>query len=68
MGTFFFRGAAVCEGSVTWQRFSRLSSAHLLACGARWQDVELGQLGRVLLGLEPEGGDAGGATVGGVGR
>lgn len=46
----------------------RLGSAHLLARGARRQDVELGQLGRVLLSLEPEGRNAGGATVGSGGR
>lgn len=38
-------------------------SAHLLPRGPGGQDVQLGELGRVFLGLEAERGDAGGPAV-----
>lgn len=47
-------------------------SAHLLPCGSGGQDVKLGELSRVFLGLEAQRGDAGGPAVcrgrGGGGR
>lgn len=38
-------------------------SAHLLPCGSGWQDVELGELSRVFLGLEAQRGNTGGPAV-----
>lgn len=47
-------------------------SAHLLPCGSGGQDVKLGELSRVFLGLEAQRGDTGGPAVcrgrGGGGR
>lgn len=47
-------------------------SAHLLPCGSGRQDVKLGELSRVFLGLEAQRGDTGGPAVcrgrGGGGR
>lgn len=38
-------------------------SAHLLPCGSGGQDVKLGELSGVFLGLEAQRGDAGGPAV-----
>lgn len=38
-------------------------SAHLLPCGSGGQDVKLGELSRVFLGLEAQCGDTGGPAV-----
>ncbi len=38
-------------------------SAHLLPCGSGGQDVKLGELSRVFLGLEAQRGDTGGPAV-----
>lgn len=38
-------------------------SAHLLPCGSVGQDVKLGKLSRVFLGLEAQRGDTGGPAV-----
>lgn len=39
------------------------SSAHLLPCSSGGQDVQLGELSRVFLGLEAQRGDTGGPAV-----
>lgn len=48
---------------IEWEREASLGSAHLLPRCAGGQDVDLGELSRVFLGLEAQRGDAGGSTV-----
>lgn len=55
-----------------WTRGCEECSAHLLPCSSGRQDVKLGKLSRVFLGLEAQRGNAGGPAVcrgrGGRGR